>query len=189
MALSQHIKPSPYRPPSRAQIERARSMYAEGFTVSRILAACDMSLGTLNYWLGGGPRDAGGATLYPPIARRRVVEGKRRKPLASDRDSLVATLWRTAERTARDLGERLARPGASTPERERDVRMFGMTVRALRELSLFDAGGPAASAVDEPPADIDEFRRELARRIHALIDAEQAGQGQAADQRASIAKS
>ncbi len=185
MALSDPIKPSPYRPPSRAQIERARAMYARGFTVSRVLAANDMSLGTLYYWLDGGPREAaragpatdpaaaGSGALYPPIARRRVVAGKRRAPLAADRVSLTARLWRTAERQAHDIEERLARPAASLPERERerDLRMLGMLVRTLRELSLFDAGGEAAPApAEEPPPDVEELRNELARRLHALVN-------------------
>ncbi len=133
------ILPEPYRPPTREQIERARTMYAEGFTVSRCLAACDMSLGTLYYWLDGGPHEAGGP-LYPPIPRRRAVVGKRRAPLPADRVSLTARLWRTAERQTRDIEERLARPGASSPERERDVRMLASLVRTLRELAAFDSG-------------------------------------------------
>jgi len=32
------ILPEPYRPPTREEFERAREMYAQGFTVSRILA-------------------------------------------------------------------------------------------------------------------------------------------------------
>jgi hypothetical protein len=69
------------------------------------------------------------------------VVGKRRKPLKADRVSLTARLWRTAERQARDIEERLARPAAAAPERERDVRMLAMLTRTLRDLSAFDAYG------------------------------------------------
>jgi hypothetical protein len=183
------IRPSPYRPPTREQIERARDMYAQGFTVSRILAACDMALGTLYYWLDGGPREEGGP-LYPPIARRKQVTGKRRKPLETSRVSLAARLWRTAERQVRDIEERLSRPSGSAIERERDVRMLGVLVRTMRDLSLFDAGAPGAATPDEvPPLDIDEFRLELARRIHAIIDRrkqEKQAAGQAGAKPASL---
>ncbi len=90
------ILPEPYRPPTREQIERARAMYLEKFTVSRILGQCDMSLGTFYHWLDGGPAE-NGVPLYPPIPRRRVVVGRRQAPLCVDRVSLTSRLWRTAE--------------------------------------------------------------------------------------------
>ncbi|HEY4139874.1 MAG TPA: hypothetical protein VGM57_00590 [Pseudolabrys sp.] len=162
------IRPSPYRPPTREQIERARSMYEQGFTVSRILAACDMALGTLYYWLGGGPREEGGP-LYPAIPRRKQVIGKRRKPLETSRVSLAARLWRTAERQARDIEERLARPAASTTERERDVRMFNIVVRTMRDLALFDAAQtPAPETTVAPERDVEELRASLIRSMEAI---------------------
>jgi hypothetical protein len=187
------IRPSPYTPPTREQIERARAMYAEGFTVSRVLAATDMSLGTLYYWLDGGPREGplssasppsgqsseGGAPLYPPIARRRQVVGKRRKPLSGSHLSLVARLYRTAERQACDIEERLARPSAASPAREREVRMLASLVQSVRTLASLapeGAGGARAEVVDDDPVpeDIDEFRYELARRIRGFIEARKA---------------
>jgi hypothetical protein len=192
-------------------------MYAEGFTVSRCLAATDMSLGTFYYWLDGGPVVEDGdavpsavdgriksghdaeiaegevygpddtiaqTRMLPPIPRRRVVVGKRRVPLRTDRVSLTARAWRTVERQMRDIEERLARPARSGPERERDIRMFGSLTRTLRDLDAFarstaatpDAP-PAPSSDDEPPQDIEAFREELTRRIYGIIadhDAEQA---------------
>ena len=53
-----------------AEIERARDMYKNGFTVARCLAAGNMSHGTLYYWLDGGPY-LGPATGKP--ANRRPV--------------------------------------------------------------------------------------------------------------------
>ena len=161
MPLSDHIKPSPYSPPTREQIERARTMYTQGFTVSRILAATDMALGTLYYWLGGGPREEAGP-LYPPIARRRQVVGRRRRPLDADRVSLAARLWRTAERQTRDIEERLARPGVASPERERDVRMLGSLVRTLRDLAGFDSGRAPDEQTVEPA--LEAARESLARK-------------------------
>ncbi|HMJ29504.1 MAG TPA: hypothetical protein VK512_12380 [Xanthobacteraceae bacterium] len=169
------IRPSPYQPPTREQIERSRDMYVNGFTVSRILATCDMALGTLYYWLGGGPREEG-SPLYPPIPRRRQVVGKRRRPLQTSRVSLAARLWRTAEGQVRDIEERLSRPSGSPVERERDVRMLGILVRTMRDLSLFDPGAPGEATPvehdDDTPEDIEEFRKKLALRIRCLVDQE-----------------
>jgi hypothetical protein len=152
---------SPFAPPSDEQIARARQMYVEKFTISRILAACDMSLGTLYYWLDGGPRDADGPRL-PPIPRRRVVVGKRRPPLATDQVSLVARLWRTAERQVRDIELRLAGGMVPPVERERDTRMLATMARLLRDLSGFaavaEAGRKGAPTADDDagPDNIDD---------------------------------
>lgn len=159
MALFDQIKPDPYRAPDMAAIERGREMYAHGFTVSRCLAATGMSLGTFYYWLDGGPR-ADGKPLLPPLARRRTVAGKRRKPLAvADRVSLIARLNRTAARQALDIERRLAKPSAAAPERERDVRMLHTLVRTLRELAAFDSHLAALQGEGETPALADARRR------------------------------
>ena len=140
-----------------------------------------MSLGTLYYWLDGGPRDEQGAPLLPPLARRRVVVGKRRKPLPASRVSLLARLYRTAERQAFDIEQRLAVPGEATPARERDVRMLASLTRTLRELSGLGDGEPAGESAVEPDAlaaarqqmDNNEFLREADERmglVRALVD-------------------
>ncbi|MGH6727087.1 MAG: hypothetical protein ACREB8_11155 [Pseudolabrys sp.] len=193
------ILPDAYRPPTRDQIERARDMYVQKFTVSRILAACDMSLGTFYYWLDGGPflgpttdktavgGDEPGRRMLPAIPRRRVVVGKRRKPLAASHVSLVSRLYRAAERQVFDIEQRLAVPAGATPERERDVRMLALLTRTLRDLSAFGAGeargAPAREEDDDPvPENIDEVRMELARRIRAFIESWKAGEAAAAAQ-------
>ncbi len=162
---------SPYAPPSEADIACARQMYIDGFTVSRILARCDMALGTLYYWLDGGPNEAGGPAL-PPIPRRRVVVGKRRRALRGDAVSLHARLYRTAERQARDIEMRLAQAGRPASEREADARMLARLVRTLRDLAGLgrpEAGAAATLAAHEPPAaDAEALRAELARRLDAL---------------------
>jgi len=176
------IRPDPYRPPSREQIERARDMYIQKFTVSRILAACDMSLGTFYYWLDGGPHDEESGRRLPPISRRRVVVGKRRKPLSASHVSLVARLYRTAERQVFDIEQRLAVPAGATPERERDVRMLAMLTRTLRDLSAFGAaevtGAGGAATQDDglpPDLDIEALRASLARKLDALVAEQQTG--------------
>jgi hypothetical protein len=165
MPLSDSIKPDAYRAPTQAQIARAREMYAEGFAVSRILAYCDMSIGTLYYWLDGGPLEAEGPAL-PPMPRRRDVIGKRRRKLKGDPVSLIARLWRTAERQARDIEERLRRRG---PPNERDLRMLALLIRALRDLYLFDsAHADDAEAGKDDPERTQRLRMELMQKLEAM---------------------
>jgi hypothetical protein len=168
------ILPDPLRPPTIDEIERARSMYAEKFTVARCLAAGNMSLGTFYYWLDGGPRDEKGQPQLPPIPRRRQVIGKRRKPLTPDLVSLTARLTRTLAREALDIEQRLARPCGATPERERNVRMLTQLVQSVRVLATLAPDGAAEAGAREKAAeevrDIDEFRETLARRIGMFVD-------------------
>jgi hypothetical protein len=59
---------------------------------------------------------------------------------------------------------------------ERSARTLAAVARTLQEMAAIttpDEGAPPDEADDDPvPRDIDEFRNELARRIHALIDAQ-----------------
>jgi hypothetical protein len=173
MPLSHHIRPDPYCAPSDEKIALARAMYPQGFTVSRILAATGMALGTLYFWLDGGPLDENGQPRLPQIPRRRkTVLGKRRRPIRTDHVSLASRLFCTAERQVRDIEARLARPGGGA-ERARDVRMMSVLVRTLRDLSAFNAGAglqkPPEAHDDPVPADPDELRRQLALRIERFV--------------------
>jgi hypothetical protein len=165
----------PFPPPTPEAIALVRRRYAEGVTVARILAETPMSHGTFYLWVDGGPDDGGGRRL-PPLPRRRVVVGKRRRPLKGERCSLVARLWRTAERQVRDIEVRLARDQQEPAERERDARVLAVLVKTLRELTALDEAKadmksqPEAPAADDDavPRDLDELRRELARRVDRL---------------------
>jgi hypothetical protein len=92
-----------------------------------------------------------------------------------NRKTLVRRIWRTADAQVRDIEDRLAATRPEPVERERDARMLAVLVKTLRELAALDeaASGPSKRAEpedDDPvPRDIDEFRRELARRIDALV--------------------
>jgi hypothetical protein len=168
----------PIHPLSPAAGAQMRQRYLEGVPVSRILAEFGVSLGTLYFWVDGGPTDAG--PRLPPLPRRRpAVMGKRRRPLKTSRVSLVARLWRTAERQVRDIEERLALNQQDPPERERDARMLAILVKTLRELSALDALEPAPAGTpdgeDDMPRDIDEFRHQLTRKVEALIARRDAG--------------
>ena len=145
----------------------ARQRYAEKVAISRILAETDMSLGTLYWWLDGCP-DKDGEPRLVPIARRRRVVGKRRRTLKANRVSLVTRLWRTAERQVRDVEERLKRADQDAGERERDARLMAVLVKTVRELTAIDEKNPEL-APDDDERDIEDFRRELARKVDAII--------------------
>lgn len=63
---------------------------------------------------------------------------------------------------------------------ERAARTLASIARTLRELSLMNDTGEQPEAAtaddDDSPRDLDEFRRELARRINAFVD-ERTGAG------------
>lgn len=107
------------------------------------------------------------------------------------RDAILKRLWRTAEKQVREIERRLLVAGQEPDERERDARLMAVLVKTVAELSALDnpppkAGGkttagaakstPASAEYDDDdgPRDIDEFRRELARRIAALAGPEAA---------------
>jgi len=178
MPLSSHIKPEPNPPLDRARVMRAREMYAEGFTVSRILAHCQMSYGTLYACLDGTPFGQDGERMQP-LPRRRQVTGKRRRALKADDMSLINRLARTAERQVRDIEMRLAACAVAPVERERDVRMLASLTRALRDLQALrkqSAAGPGSTKADRDddesiPASIDALRQELSRRLYGMAAA------------------
>jgi hypothetical protein len=147
----------------------ARRLYAENVPTARIIEETGMSLDGLYFWIDGGPPE--GERALPPLERRRSFGAKRRRPPAASRKSFIARLWRTAEWQVRDIEERLAVATQEPVERERDARMLGVLVKTLRELAAFDErDGEADSADDDSgPHDIEEFRRELARRMDEIV--------------------
>jgi hypothetical protein len=196
MPLLDNIRPEPNPLLTVERVELARAMYVEGFTVSRICPQCLISLGTLYTCLDGTPFGADGLR-FPPIPRRRNILGKRTRALRADPASLRNRLMRTAEGQVREIELRLSLPGRSGPERERDIRMLGMTVKSLRDLKSLhledDVEAPPGTETrpcatcphaDDMPEDIDEFRYALARRIEAFVKSrtaqkkdEQGGEG------------
>jgi hypothetical protein len=102
-------------------------------------------------------------------------------PPCSGRAALVRQMWHTAEAQVREIEERLQQNRQAPDERERDARVLAVLAKTLRELAALDQANSDAAARaalsqsddadDDPvPRDIDEFRRELARRIHAFVD-------------------
>jgi hypothetical protein len=151
-------------------IARIRQEYADGVRIKDIQDENKVSKEQLYYWIDGGPSDRP-LTPIPRRTKRRELPGDAVK----DRRLLVARLWRTANRQVRDIEERLKDIGQESPERERDVRALAILVKSLRELAAFDEAHPAATTRtdsdddDYGPRDIDDFRRELARKMDALV--------------------
>jgi hypothetical protein len=100
--------------------------------------------------------------------------GQRNKVLRASRVSLVARLWRTAERQVRDIESRIDTRAQQPEDRERDARVLAVLVKTLRELHALDDANPKGNAAREPESDdtrdIDEFRRDLARKIDQLAE-------------------
>jgi len=67
---------------------------------------------------------------------------------------------------------------------ERTVRILSALNRALREIAMIAKTDQTtfadAADTDPVPNDLDQFRRELARRIEGLVDAERGGAGEGA---------
>ena len=152
------------------QCRLVRQDYAGGKTVRWIEIERGLSKHAVYFCLDGGPKNANGERL-PKIIRRRVA-GPKITRLSNARASLINRLWRTADRQVRDIEKRLHLGAQDPDERERDARVLATTVKTLRELRALDA----AQAEQEPsppdehgPNNLDDFRRDLARKIEAIV--------------------
>lgn len=144
-------------------------------------------------------------SLTPSLTLPHFFEDGRERPFAGGGNvslaSMNADMPTDPEATAALIAERLqgalarvlpaieatlARLTASPQhprETEQAARTLGVLMRTLRELNTL-AGqhalpGAGAARDDDPPEDIDEFRRELARRINAFVDDHEARQAAA----------
>lgn len=155
---------------SRAAMLKVREDYQAGKPIADIQAEHQMGNGTLYYVLDGGPPVEGGGRMFAPIPRRHL---NRQHAPGGLRASLVRKLWRTAERQVDEIDQRLMLAERAAGERERDARTLAVLVKTLRELSAIDErAGPSAPAGGEAHddfADMDEFRRALARRMESII--------------------
>jgi hypothetical protein len=114
----------------------------------------------------------GAAERPAPLPRRTV----RRR--AASRAALVGRLWRAAEQQIDEIELRMRAAGLASADREGNARTFATLVKTLRELAAFDeaqrARKPTSQTMDDDddpiPRDIEEFRRELARRIESFIE-------------------
>ena len=111
--------------------------------------------------------------LPAAVASAAPVTPERRQALAERIQSVVEREMTLIEMIVKKL-----KP-SDQAEAERSMRTLATISRTLREIRAINqpdgATPPDEADNDSIPRDIDEFRLELARRIHALIDARQAG--------------
>jgi hypothetical protein len=107
-----------------------------------------------------------GAVDPPATISRAVMAGRVRDMVAREIEAVERVL------------DVLAPEGPG--DAERAARTLASIARTLRELSLMNDTGEQPEAAtaddDDSPRDLDEFRRELARRINAFVD-ERTGAG------------
>ncbi len=149
---------------------RLRARYAAGDRIADILADAKIGIGTLYYWIDGGPDDGEGSRL-PPIPRRHSAKVRRVRSRPAARLSLVKRLWRTAEWQVRDIEDRLRANQQPPDERERDARLLAVLVKTVRELTALRDNNEAEDAA----ANSDDVRRELAQKLDGLIAKRSAG--------------
>lgn len=101
---------------------------------------------------------------------------------AVSRAALVSRLWHTAMLQVDDIEQRLGDEARQPAERERDARTMSALVRILRDLNDIDAkdGGEPAHD-DHGPRDIEDFRRDLARRMDEIAARRTDGAGHEPD--------
>lgn len=164
----------PQEPPPPETVVLVRQRYVDGDLVDHIRSETGLSRRDVYDCLDGVFPDSDGER--PPKIPRRQVNAPRPRKAAGGRSALIASLWRTTERQVRDIDKRLRRHKQEPAERERDARMMAVVVKTVRELTAIEEKTQRVDDANVPPATIDAFRRELARKLAALG----AGKGAAA---------
>jgi hypothetical protein len=170
--------------PTPDVVALVRRLYQDGELVKDICARTGLSLGTAYGCLDG--RFPDGTDDKPaPIPRRRA--GVRIKQRLGSRAALIARMWRTAELQVEEIESRAKAAGLEVAERESNARTLSIVVKTLNGLTAVDEAerqrkkGARQSQDDDDsdeefkPRDIDEFRRELARKIESLVAARRGG--------------
>jgi flagellar motor switch protein FliG len=114
------------------------------------------------------------AALAPNAAIAVPVSPQQRAALAQRIQNVVEREMTVLERVVGVLGP------SNEAAAERTAQTLAGISRTLREIAALNR--PDEADDDSVPRDIDEFRNELARRIHALIDARCGGESGAGDE-------
>lgn len=159
--------------PAPDKVALLRRRYAERAPISAIQAETGIwPIATFYQCVDGRYDDGSGAALpLPALPRRRP--GAQMTSTSTRRLALVSRIWRSAEQQVGQIEERLARSGLKSDER--DARSLAILVRTLRELSEFEKRRSASTkpkAEDERPIprNVEDLRRELAKKMDALIE-------------------
>jgi hypothetical protein len=162
--------------PTPEQVALARRRYLERVPVRAIVAEATIKIDTLYRCLDGDFPDGSGVKPAPIPMRRAGVRIRHRM---GSRAALVARMWRTAERQVEEIERRLRVSGLELAERESNARTLAVVAKTLRELAAVDEArkergrlGPKGSNDDAVPRNIDDLRRELARKLEAFVAAE-----------------
>lgn len=157
-------------PPETVALARRR--YIEGVTVREIMAVTGLSQWAAYRCFAGIYDDGSGQPLTALPPRRAHVH-------KSSRKAAIQRLWSSVDRQVRKIEELLGCDGATSQERDGHTRALAALMRTLREMSEFDQAQAARSRRgsrkpkernDDPvPRDLDELRRELARRMQAFV--------------------
>jgi hypothetical protein len=147
------------------QLLEVRAKYVAEETVASIAEQSGLNRHVVYYCVNGGPDSEG--NRFPPLPRRVA----RKLPSGVTRKALVARLWSLAERQVQDIETRLQLE-QPPDERERAARMLAIMIKTLRELRALDAARDQqepAREDDKGPDNLDDYRRELARKMDAII--------------------
>jgi hypothetical protein len=149
-----------------------RRLYAEGVYVNEIVAQSGIKNLNIIYRCVAGLYPDGSGVKLAPIPQRR--QGVRVRHRGGSRTALVTRMWRTAERQVEEIEDRLAVAGLELAEREGNARMFAIMAKTLRDLSAVDEKtrnkeSKKANDDDTPPRNIDELRRELAKKLESFV--------------------
>jgi hypothetical protein len=163
------------REPDPETRERARRLY-EGELVSQadialMLGLTDSTLRRRIQQWGWARRThdiADGLPSAPPPTAFQPCDGE----ATYDRRSTIERVRCAVDREIAAVEAALSRLGSLTrrvPESERAARTLASLVKTLTELKRLETASDEGEA-DDGPADIDEFRRDLARRLHGLCE-------------------
>ena len=176
------------------QIEAARMLYQDRQTsLDAVAASLGITRRTLDAWVtewgwpprSAAPRRSAGRARKKKSARAPRTEAARKMPEAASQPptgssrrpaatpaALAARVQRVVERELDAIDQVLSILGAADQaEAERSARTLASLARALKEVMRLTAPEltPEADEDDDGgPRDLEEFRRELARRLEAL---------------------
>jgi hypothetical protein len=158
--------------PTPDVVALVRRLYAEGVTVNEIVAQSGITKLNIIYRCVAGVYPDGSGIAPAPLPQRR--QGVRVRHRDGSRAALVTRMWRTAERQVEEIEDRLAVAGLELAEREGNARMFAITAKTLRDLSAVDEKtrckeSKKANDDDAPPRNIDDLRRELAKKLESFV--------------------
>jgi hypothetical protein len=162
-----------YAPASDA-VALVRRRYAEGAAVNAIVAESGIKNLNIIYRCLAGLYPDGSGSKPAPIPQRRP--GVRMRHRMGSRAALVSRMWRTAERQVEEIEDRLSAAGLEVAERESNARTLAIVAKTMRELTAFDEsqkpqGKETAKDDDDNavPRNVDDLRRELARKLEAFV--------------------